>query len=219
MIPSLNGSNGESPEPSGRSSNSDPPANHICPICGASFSQKYEVACHFVTCVDQHGNPDGARWDDCTSITGQTPTSQQVIRQTATPQQRPQTLTPIPPLRYGPHYVSKRKTKFNNRLNAVNGVVIPSKLPAVKPAHSPPSKPGSSILSQLSCPLCKCSFARRDHIRSHFPACVDRNGNPDGLRWDDGVPKFSRGPRGPKRLIQVGGATGGEEVGLLDRVS
>ena len=144
--------------------------------------------------------------------------SQQVIRQTATLQQPPETITPTPTPRYGPHYESERKTKFNNRFNAVNGVVIPPKLPAVKPAQSQTGKPRSSIQSQFSCPLCKCCFVRRDNIRSHFPVCVERNGNPDGLRWDDGVPNFPRGRR-PKRLIHVGGAIGGEEVDLLDRVS
>ena len=195
VIPARNAPNGESPKPSG-TSNIDPSTTHICPVCGAGYSQTYEVACHFVACVDQHGNPDGAYWDDCLSVTGQTTIpreSEHVITQTATPQQPPQTIK-----RSGPRYESERKKKFNDRLNAVNGVVIPPKLPPRKKSQVQPSqsRPSSTPL-QISCPLCKSLFGKKDHVRSHFPACVDRNGNPDGLRWDDGLPKWPRGPRGP----------------------
>ena len=202
VIPSRNAPNGGSPETSGTSSNIDPSANHVCPICGAGYSQKYEVACHFVACVDQHGNPDGSCWDDCSSVTGQTTTSQeseQVIRQTAPPQQPPQIIKPIPTPRSGSQYESERKKKFNDRLNAVNGVVVPPKLNARKKSQTPSSQSRSSSSTPLPfpCPLCKSRFGKRDHVRSHFAACVDRHGNPDGLRWDDGLPKWPRGLRGP----------------------
>ena len=197
VIPSRNAPNGASSKPSGTSSHTDPSANHICPICGAGYSQKYEVACHFLACVDQHGNPDGACWDDCSSVTGQSQESEQVISQTATPQPSPQIIIkPTPTPRSGPNYESARKKKFNDRLNAVNGVVVPPKLPAGKKPQTPFSRSRSSTLFlQLACPLCKSRFGRRDHVRSHFAACVDRNGNPGGVRWDDRLPRVRRGPR------------------------
>lgn len=197
VIPSRNASNAGSPEPSGISSNSGPSAYHICPICLAGYSQRYEVACHFVTCVDQHGNPDGVCWDDYSNFTTRQVTgsqeSEQVIGQTATPQ----IINPIFEPKQGPQYESECKTKFYDRLNAVNGVVIPPKRPPRMTPQTQHSKPyPSTPFQQFSCPLCKSLFGRRDHVRSHFVACVNRNGNPDGLRWDDGVPKSRRGPRG-----------------------
>ena len=197
VIPSRNAPNDGSPKPSSTSSHKDPSANHICPVCGKGYSQKYEVACHFLACVDRHGNPHGVCWDDCSSLllTGQ---SQQVITQTATPHQ---IINPTP--RSGPNYESARKKKFNDRLNAVNGVIIPVPIPPKLPATGKGKKPSQTQSSsrsrslQLVCPLCKSRFGKRDHVRSHFVACVDRNGNPGGLRWDDGLPRFRRGPRGP----------------------
>lgn len=191
VIPSPSTPNVGLTEPSGTSSNSDPFANHTCPVCGARFSQKYEVACHFVACVDRHGNPDGVWWDDCTSTTEHTTNSQvsqQFIRQTATLQQSPQITQPL-------LKDPERKKICDDRLNAVNGVVIPSKYPSGQIIQTPLTKSRSSARLEWACPLCKSLFARQAHIRSHFAACVDRNGNPDGLRWDDGLPKRKRGPK------------------------
>lgn len=200
VIPSRNAPNGGSPKPSGTSSSTDPSANHTCPICGAGYSQKYEVAYHFVACVDQHGNPHGACWDDYSSATGQTTTPQQsdqITSQTAPPHQPPQTIKPIPTPTQGPRYESARKKTFHDRLNAVNGVVIPAKVPARTIIQSQTTRSHSpSMPLQLSCPICKSPFGKKDHVRSHFATCVERNGNPDGLRWDDGLPKLRRGPKG-----------------------
>ena len=79
----------------------------------------------------------------------------------------------------------KRATK--QRFDAVNGVVSTSKLaPGVLPvAHQSQAK--SSTHLTLACPLCGGFFGKKDHVRSHFPASVDGNGNPLGLRWDDGL--------------------------------
>ena len=89
---------------------------------------------------------------------------------------------------------SERTKKRNDRLSAVNGVVIPSKLAVGQLPYTGPCQPSDSATLHLSCPLCKGPFSRPDHVRSHFPACVDRNGNPDGLRWNDGLPVLKRGP-------------------------
>lgn len=89
---------------------------------------------------------------------------------------------------------SERTKKRNDRLSAVNGVVIPSKLAVGQLPYKGPSQAGDSATLNLSCPLCKGLFGKMDHVKSHFPACVDRNGNPDGLRWNDGLPVLRRGP-------------------------
>ena len=90
--------------------------------------------------------------------------------------------------------LSERTKKTKDRLNAVNGVVIPSKLAVGQSPWMAPAQPGYSATLNFACPLCKGYFSRMDHVRSHFPACVDRNGNPDGLRWNDGLPMLKRGP-------------------------
>lgn len=84
--------------------------------------------------------------------------------------------------------MSARTRRFNDRLDAVNGVVIPSKLlPGTLP-NKHISKAHADAHLSMFCPRCKGAFAKRDHVKSHFAACVGHNGNPDGLRWDDGLP-------------------------------
>ena len=93
---------------------------------------------------------------------------------------------------------SARTKKKEDRLNAVNGVVIPSKLAVGQSPWMAPPQSGSSATLDFACPLCKGYFNKMDHVKSHFPACVDRNGNPDGLRWNDGLPVLKRGPKANK---------------------
>ena len=83
---------------------------------------------------------------------------------------------------------STRTKLFNKKLDAVNGVVIPSKLlPGTLPTkHQSMASPDTPLT--MLCPRCKGAFGKRDHVKSHFAACVGRNGNPQGLRWDDGLP-------------------------------
>ena len=84
--------------------------------------------------------------------------------------------------------MSDRTKRSNDRLNAVNGVVIPSKLlPGILP-NKHISKAHADAHLSMFCPRCKGAFAKRDHVKSHFAACVGHNGNPEGLRWDDGLP-------------------------------
>ena len=200
IIPSPHASDEQPLKLAGTPFNIERPAKHLCPICGAGYNQKYEIGSHFVACVGQNGNPDGVCWDDGFGNTEQsaaTQQSKQVIGQTVTTQQAPQRIKPPITIRQGPLYRSERKTKFDNRLRAVSGVVIPSKLPPGKSPQSVTSQAVSSTSSCFLCPLCKSPFARKDHVKSHFATCVDRYGNPEGLRWHDGLPTFKRGPRGP----------------------
>ena len=83
---------------------------------------------------------------------------------------------------------SARTKLFNDKLAAVNGIIIPSKLlPGTLPIkHKSMASPDAHLT--MLCPRCKGAFGKRDHVKSHFAACVGRNGNPGGLRWDDGLP-------------------------------
>ena len=84
--------------------------------------------------------------------------------------------------------MSERTKRFNDRLDAVNGVVTPSKLlPGILPDKHKSKAHADAHLSMF-CPRCKGGFAKRDHVKSHFATCVGHNGNPEGLRWDDGLP-------------------------------
>lgn len=89
----------------------------------------------------------------------------------------------------------KRIEKTNRRLDAVNGVIIPSRLAPGEVPKNLQSRSRAGTPLTLLCPLCRGGFGKKDHIKSHFPACVERNGNPDGLRWDHRLPSSKPGPR------------------------
>lgn len=38
---------------------------------------------------------------------------------------------------------------------------------------------------KFSCPICGGKRTRRYTIKQHFPKCVKKNGNPQGLKWTD----------------------------------
>lgn len=86
---------------------------------------------------------------------------------------------------------SKRARKFWRELKASSGIVFPSHL---QPGQ-PPSKPidltklrRADRVRNVSCPICGALFATPYHLQGHFPVCVRRNGNPDGLFWDETLP-------------------------------
>ena len=100
-----------------------------------------------------------------------------------------------PQLSYAPAAVhqepSKRVRKFWSKLKASSGIVFASQL---RPGQSP-SKPTdltklrrADRVRKFSCPICGGLFASPYHLQGHFPVCVRRNGNPDGLFWDETLP-------------------------------
>ena len=183
MVPSRRPRGKKPLKPSGTPLNTiDYPVNHSCPICGTKYARKIEVATHFVACVGRNGNPESRCWDEESSMARQTTKSQQ--SQQANARARTSRIS-LRDLRRSRGQESERTRYMIDKLNAVNGVVIPSRLaagevPEILPSHAKPSTP-----LRFACPLCQGPFARKDHVRSHFPACVERNGNPDGLRWND----------------------------------
>lgn len=48
----------------------------------------------------------------------------------------------------------------------------------------PKAKSGSSNF-RFECPRCSTRFSRRYSVKSHFPGCIDRYGNPDALKWNE----------------------------------
>lgn len=65
----------------------------------------------------------------------------------------------------------------------VCGKVTPSKLaPGQPPMRLPIRTKGSR---EFGCPICRQRRVRVWHVECHFPRCVDRNGNPNGLHWFD----------------------------------
>ena len=99
---------------------------------------------------------------------------------------------PLPAPR--PHRSPKKWGKRNektqakyDRLDTVNGVVTPSKLAPDQAPIMRPSRANAGTPLRYVCPLCTARFANSWHVKSHFPGCVGRNGNPDGLRWDHEV--------------------------------
>ena len=77
----------------------------------------------------------------------------------------------------------ERNAKAERNLAAVNGVIIPSK---VAPGESP-AQGGWKDSDRMvhACSICERRFAARHQVKSHMLACVKRNGNPNGVRWDD----------------------------------
>ena len=55
------------------------------------------------------------------------------------------------------------------------------------PEIQTPQPKASSLTSNYRyiCPRCKSGFSRRYSVRTHFPICIRRYGNPDSLKWTD----------------------------------
>ena len=68
-------------------------------------------------------------------------------------------------------------------LAAVNGVFHPSPLGT---GQSPWQGNWVNTTDKIHpCIICGRKFARKYQVKSHFPTCVARNGNPSAARWDD----------------------------------
>ena len=85
-----------------------------------------------------------------------------------------------------PQAMSQRTKAHLDRLNATSGIVIPSKLPRGQVPPPNPSKAKDQTNLPFVCPRCKSRYGRPDHVRSHFPSCIEQYGNPEGVKWSDG---------------------------------
>ena len=172
-------------------------------------------------------NPNGARWNDVlrTSENGgwryntrkksrdtrPTLLDSQANASVSRFSQSSPTPKPIP---------STRSKNRSDRLEAVNGVVIPSKLAEGELPKNLASRTRANTPLHWLCPICRGAFGQKDHVKSHFPACVERNGNPYGMRWDSGLPSRRRGPRASNNRNgeeDVAGATFRRDVLMSSR--
>lgn len=96
--------------------------------------------------------------------------------------------------------LSQHAQQMKDVLDAVSGVVIPSKLAPGESIKPNPSRAKDHTSLKFACPLCNTLFNKIDHVKAHFPSCVRRYGNPDGIRWSDGLPTLKRGPK-PRREV------------------
>ena len=102
-----------------------------------------------------------------------------------------------------------RQDKFYARLIAVSGVVSPMKFgPTIGDNQHPLT--GVPAGSRL-CAICRNSFRKNDHVKSHFVSCVEKNGNPHGARWEDGIDKSLLSRSTINRLQPDGQGRNGEE--------
>ena len=78
----------------------------------------------------------------------------------------------------------QRPETKSRHLAAVNGVVIPSKVPLGQLPDQGREVPDISDLL-YPCSICDRKFAKKASVKNHMWPCVQRNGNPNGVRWDD----------------------------------
>lgn len=169
-------------------------AKMTCIICGSARRDLRGLRDHFVVCVGRNGNPNGACWDDslnpdyaankrfdifpshfvllslisCSS--SHTSTS---LKDSA----------PAAALSNEHLAKLKRHRKTEECLAAVNGIVIQSKLSAGQAPNQGDYERNERQVHP--CIICDRRFATRDQVGLHFSACVKRNGNPNGARWND----------------------------------
>ena len=48
-------------------------------------------------------------------------------------------------------------------------------------------RPNPQRKSRMTCVICDADCKDLRGLRNHFVTCVDRNGNPNGARWDDAL--------------------------------
>ena len=102
-----------------------------------------------------------------------------------------------------PKEKSLRARQFGERLEAVNGVIIPSKI-AIGQIPSKPMKLAHDYKRDRVCPICGSGFGTNYQVQSHFISCVGNHGNPRGAKWDDDITVAAhRRKKGPK-LRDVG---------------
>ena len=90
---------------------------------------------------------------------------------------------------------------FEERFIAVNGIIIPSKIPQGGQVYKKKPWRGEEALwvkkARMTCIICGSGCQDKRGLRDHFVACVDRNGNPNGACWDDSLNPI---PNANKRL-------------------
>lgn len=76
---------------------------------------------------------------------------------------------------------------FEARFTAVNGVMVPSKIPPGGHLYKKPERPSWEKKTKNICSICGSDCYDKRGLRDHFVVCVGRNGNPNGACWDDSL--------------------------------
>ena len=103
----------------------------------------------------------------------------------------------------------RRRIKEHQALVDTNGIIIP------RPGVGNPT-PGPFVM-KLSCPLCGKHFNSAGNIRSHFPTCAKRTGNPTGACWNQNI-NYSKRPNADQEERRLWGRQrDGETLTQADR--
>ena len=138
-----------------------------CPRCNLQLSKRSHVKRHFDNCIRKRGNPDKKAWDSH-------PSCQQTIHHG-----------------YDPRSARGSALELENESKArpcggVSSIDDPEEDGVDEDAFSGMPAGGSTSESKaFQCPICNSKFADRHNVKRHFDSCVARNGNPEGLLWDD----------------------------------
>ena len=73
---------------------------------------------------------------------------------------------------------SERARKYHQRLHAINGIRTPAMTEAPTTYHT-------SNSTENPCPICNACHTKPCHLQSHFVFCAEKNGNPEGLCWNE----------------------------------
>lgn len=177
-----------------------------CSRCDVALSRPDTVRKHFGKCIEMNGNPDALKWTDYHEVARM---SEETIQQSqqekkgkheisahlptpsSSPDQVPVTASPrtassLPLSSQSPALLQQsqqqRQPKTHRQLTAVCGVYSQS-------LNDPPVQPANYGRNQSKnryhCPRCDYALSVADSVRKHFLTCIDKNGNPDALRWTD----------------------------------
>jgi len=177
-----------------------------CSRCDVALSRPDTVRKHFEKCIETNGNPGALKWTDYREVArmleeiikqsqqekkGKHEGSAHLPTPSSSPDQAPVTVSartasslPVPSqspalLQQGQQ---QRQPKTHRHLTAVCGVYSQS-------LNDPPVQPANYGKNQSKnryhCPRCDYALSVADSVRKHFLTCIDKNGNPDALRWTD----------------------------------
>lgn len=177
-----------------------------CSRCDVALSRPDTVRRHFEKCIELNGNPDALKWTDYREVARTPEEMFEVSKREKTvksasntllptpassPEQAPETafapaapLLPVSSPSQAPFQQAQppRQPKASKQLTVVCGVYSRS-------LNEPPVQPTSYGKNQdknrYHCPRCDYALSVSDSVRKHFLPCIDKNGNPDALKWTD----------------------------------
>ncbi len=90
------------------------------------------------------------------------------------------------------NHQSRSRPFYSSHLVSSHPITHPAFISSLHPISL-----GMTPKNHYRCALCRGRYTRRNTVHNHFPGCVRRNGNPDGLVWDSDPSCWRRGADGP----------------------